>query len=47
MKTITLKVTIQVPDDYTLDKPQWLLEDCTSCRQSECEIISVTHDDSN
>ena len=26
MKKITLKVTVEVPDDYVLDSPSWLLE---------------------
>ena len=27
MKKIVLKVTVEVPDDYVLDDPSWLLED--------------------
>lgn len=27
MKKIVLKVTVEVPDDYVLDYPSWLLED--------------------
>ena len=27
MKKIVLKVTVEVPDDYELDDPSWLLED--------------------
>ena len=26
MKKIVLKVTVEVPDDYVLDDPSWLLE---------------------
>lgn len=26
MKKIVLKVTVEVPDDYILDDPSWLLE---------------------
>ena len=27
MKKIVLKVTVEVPDDYVLDNPSWLMED--------------------
>ena len=27
MKKIVLKVTVEVPDDYVLDDPDWLMED--------------------
>lgn len=27
MKIITLKIEIEVPDDYQLDDPNWLLDD--------------------
>lgn len=27
MKKIVLKVTVEVPDDYVLDEPFWLMED--------------------
>ena len=27
MKKIVLKVTVEVPDDYVLDDPFWLMED--------------------
>lgn len=27
MKKIVLKVTVEVPDDYVLDDPSWLMED--------------------
>ena len=27
MKKIVLKVTVEVPDDYILDDPSWLMED--------------------
>lgn len=27
MKKIVLKVTVEVPDDYVLDDPLWLMED--------------------
>ena len=26
MKKVVLKVTVEVPDDYILDDPSWLLE---------------------
>lgn len=32
MKTIKLKVEIEVPDDYVLDDGDWLLQDAVSDR---------------
>ena len=42
MKTIALKVVIEVPDDYIMDEPEWTLEDTILNRHSECEITSVS-----
>jgi len=42
MKIIKLKVTIQVPDDYTVDEPEWLLSDAVDYHKPEIEIESVT-----
>lgn len=41
MKTIALKVVIEVPDDYVMDEPEWTLEDTILNGHSECEITSV------
>lgn len=41
MKTIALKVVIEVPDDYVMDEPKLTLEDSILNRNSECEITSV------
>lgn len=41
MKTVTLKVVIEVPDNYVMDEPEWLLEDSILNSGSECEISSV------
>lgn len=41
MKTIALKVVIEVPDNYVMDEPEWTLEDSILNRNSECEISSV------
>ena len=30
MKTIKLQVTIEVPDDYVVDEPEWILEDAVN-----------------
>jgi hypothetical protein len=38
MKTIELLVKIEVPDDYVMDEPEWLLEDSVR----DCSISSVT-----
>ena len=27
MKKIILQVTIEIPDDYNMDEPEWILED--------------------
>lgn len=42
MKTITLKVEIQVPDDYELDDSDWLLEDAID---GEFEYSSCTYEE--
>jgi hypothetical protein len=41
MKTIKLKVTVQVPDNYEIDEPEWLLSDAVDYRKPEIEIESV------
>lgn len=41
MKTINLKVTIEVPDNYIMDDPEWLLEDCILNSDSKCGITDV------
>lgn len=41
MKTVTLKVVIEVPDNYIMDEPEWTLEDSILNSDSECEICSV------
>lgn len=41
MKTINLKVTIEVPDNYIMDEPEWLLENCILGHDSECGIADV------
>ena len=41
MKTVTLKVVIEVPDNYVMDEPEWTLEDSILNSDSECEICSV------
>ena len=41
MKTIALKVVIEVPDHYVMDEPKWTLEDCILNSDSECEITDV------
>lgn len=42
MKTVTLKVVIEVPDDYVMDDPEWTLNDSILNIDSECEISSVS-----
>lgn len=42
MKTVTLKVIIEVPDNYVMDEPEWTLEDSILNSGSECEISSVS-----
>ena len=32
MKKIVLKVKVEVPDDYVLDDPSWLMEDLNTSR---------------
>ena len=41
MKTVTLKVIIEVPDNYVMDEPEWTLEDSILNSDSGCEISSV------
>lgn len=41
MKSINLKVTIEVPDNYVMDEPEWLLEDCILNSDSKCGIADV------
>lgn len=41
MKTITLKVVIEVPDNYVMEEPEWTLEDSILNSESECGICSV------
>ena len=41
MKTITLKVVIEVPDNYVMEEPEWTLEDSILNSESECGIFSV------
>ena len=41
MKTVTLKVVIEVPDNYVMDEPEWTLEDSILNSDSGCEICSV------
>ena len=42
MKTITLKVKINVPDDYVLDDEEWLLEDAMDPHERNITIESVS-----
>lgn len=42
MKPITLKVVIEVPDNYVMDEPEWTLEDSILNSGSECGISSVS-----
>ena len=42
MKTIALKVVIEVPDNYVMDEPKWTLEDSILNIDSGCEISSVS-----
>lgn len=42
MKPITLKVVIEVPDNYVMDEPEWTLEDSILNSDSECGISSVS-----
>lgn len=41
MKTVILKVVIEVPDNYVMDEPEWTLEDSILNSDSGCEISSV------
>lgn len=40
MKEIKLLVTLEVPDDYTIDEPEWTLKEAINS-SSDVEIISV------
>ena len=42
MKTIALKVIIEVPDNYVMNEPKWTLEDSILNIDSGCEISSVS-----
>lgn len=42
MKPITLKVVIEVPDNYVMDEPERTLEDPILNSGTECEISSVS-----
>nr|DAH81587.1 MAG TPA: hypothetical protein [Bacteriophage sp.] len=42
MKKITLKVTVEVPDDYVLDSPSWLLENINIGYDYDVERIEET-----
>ena len=42
MKPITLKVVIEVPDNYVMNEPEWTLEDSILNSGSECGISSVS-----
>lgn len=41
MKTIKLQVTIEVPDNYRMDEPEWTLEDAMNS-YTDVNIINVT-----
>ena len=40
MKTIKLQVTIEVPDNYQMDEPEWALENAMSMNHEE-QLIDV------
>ena len=42
MKTITLKVEIEVPDNYVMDDEEWLLEDAMYDNDRNVSIVSVS-----
>lgn len=42
MKTITLKVEIEVPDDYELIDGEWLLDDAVDPYERDITIKSVS-----
>ena len=42
MKTIALKVIIEVPDNYVMNEPKLTLEDSILNINSGCEISSVS-----
>lgn len=42
MKTITLKVEIEVPDDYVLDDEEWLLEDAMDPYDRTVKVVSIS-----
>ena len=42
MKTIKLQVTIEVPDNYQMDEPEWTLENAMSMSiNHEEQIVNV------
>ena len=41
MKTIKLQVTIEVPDGYQMDEPEWTLEDAINGYR-DVNIINTT-----
>lgn len=43
MKTIKLQVTIEVPDNYQMDEPEWTLENAMSINHEEhiVNIVSI------
>ena len=42
MKTITLKVEIEVPDDYVLDDEEWLLENAIDPYDRTVKVVSIS-----
>lgn len=43
MKKIALKVTVEVPNDYVLDEPSWLLENINIGYDYDVEVIENKH----
>ena len=43
MKTIKLQVTIEVPDNYQMDEPEWTLENAMSINHKErlVNVVSI------
>ena len=41
MKKITLQVTIEVPDNYQIDEPEWTLEDAMDI-YTDLKITNIT-----
>lgn len=46
MKTIKLQVTIEVPDNYQMDEPEWTLENAVSANYEEriVDVASINTD---